>query len=386
MVDAATAPDAGDDRLRVRVTSARDGGALDRYRQAGAGLTFAPPQAPRWVEAWQGATGTDMVVAELACDRRTTMALALEIVAKGPLRVARFSGGSHANGNFPAIDPDHPPSRAALVHLTQAIARARPDIDILALERLLPALGGHANPLAALGAAPSADIALSADLSGGFDALLSRVSGKRKRKKHRSQERKFEAAGGYRLVRAQTIEEADRLLDAFFAMRAARLAETGVPNAFADNETQEAFRALFGAYCGMEEAPFVLQALEVGGRLRAVSGASRRGDTIVCEFTGFAHDELADAAPGDFLFFETIRDACEEGFAVYDFSVGDERYKREWCGIETRPFDTIVTLTAKGRLAGAAWRALSASKRRVKDSATATDAVKRLRRALGGAG
>ena len=81
-----------------------------------------------------------------------------------------------------------------------AIRTARPNIDALVLERLLPEHGGVANPLLALPHFPSPNISLAVSLEGGFDALLSRVSGKRKKKKHRSQMRKFEAAGGYRRI------------------------------------------------------------------------------------------------------------------------------------------------------------------------------------------
>src|SRR5690606_39947618 len=47
-------------------------------------------------------------------------------------------------------------------------------------------------------------------------------SAKRKRKKHRSQMRKFEAAGGFRRIIAQTPEETRRLFDAFLEMKEKR--------------------------------------------------------------------------------------------------------------------------------------------------------------------
>ncbi|TIM24992.1 MAG: GNAT family N-acetyltransferase, partial [Mesorhizobium sp.] len=75
---------------------------------------------------------------------------------------------------------------AATRSMLAAIARARPDIDLVALERLLPDLDGIANPLLSLPHFPSPNLSLAVDLAGGFDALLSRASGKRRRKRHRS--------------------------------------------------------------------------------------------------------------------------------------------------------------------------------------------------------
>src|SRR5690606_32363044 len=93
--------------------------------------------------------------------------------------------------------------------LRAALRRDRPDIDVLAMERMAPALEGRANPLSAVATGDSPDVALSVHLDGGFDALLDRSSGKRKRKKYRSQLRKFETVGGWRLVRPQTVAEVD---------------------------------------------------------------------------------------------------------------------------------------------------------------------------------
>ena len=34
--------------------------------------------------------------------------------------------------------------------------------------------------------------------------------------------------------------------------------------------------------------------------------------------------------------------AIDRGFRVFDFTIGDERYKRDWCDTEIKLYDTIV--------------------------------------------
>ena len=63
--------------------------------------------------------------------------------------------------------------------------------------------------------------------------MLGRTSGKRKRKKHRSQTRKFEAVGSFRRIKARTEAETNALLDAFFVMKEARFQKMGIANVFA---------------------------------------------------------------------------------------------------------------------------------------------------------
>lgn len=340
----------------------------------------SPSQSAAWISAWAAKVDPDLVVATLAVDGRPQLALALEVVRYGPFRVARFPGGRHANGNFPLLSISAGTTPAAIGAMVAAIAAARPDIDLLALERLANAIEGTTNPLLALPHAPSPNLALAVDLDGGFEALLGRSSGKRKRKKHRSQTRKFEAAGGFRLITAATPQDCDRLLSEFFAMKRDRFAKMGVADVFAEPSVKAFFHHLFVEALGAERPDFVLDALEVDGRLRAVTGSSRCGRRLICEFGAIREDDLAGTSPGDFLFFENIQRACNDGYSVYDFSVGDEPYKRLWCDIETRQFDALVSLTAKGRLLALALRTANRAKAWVKNNRTLWALVRKLRK------
>jgi CelD/BcsL family acetyltransferase involved in cellulose biosynthesis len=265
-----------------------------------------------------------------------------------------------------------------------AIAKARPDIDLIALERLLPDLDGVANPLASFPHFPSPNLSLAVDLAGGFDDLLSRASGKRKRKKHRSQTRKFEAVGKHRRIEARTADEVNRLLDAFFEMKEFRFRKVGIANVFGDSEVRAFFRALFAGALAEENPSFVLHGLEVADKLRAITGSSRSGKRLICEFGAIAEDGLGHTSPGDFLFFDNIQEACETGFAVYDFSVGDEPYKRLWCDIETRHFEVLIPLTLKGRPLALFLRQGARLKAFVKNSPTVWKLTKMLRRKAAG--
>ncbi|MGX9116256.1 GNAT family N-acetyltransferase [Mesorhizobium sp. BHbsci] len=366
--------------------SAADGAALAAYAEFCRSALFAPAQSPAWILNWARYAEADTVLATLNAEGRPAFSLALEVTSHGPFRVARFMGGRHANGNFAAADP-HWLTRAdgaAIRSMLGAVARARPDIDLVALERLLPDLDGVANPLASLAHFPSPNLSLAVDLAGGFDALLSRASGKRRRKRHRSQARKLEAVGSHRRIEAQTADEANRLLDAFFEMKEFRFRKMGIANVFGEPEVRAFFSALFVEALSDDKPSFVLHGLEVAGKLRAVTGSSRSGKRLICEFGAIADDDLAHASPGDFLFFDNIEEACERGFEVYDFSVGDEPYKRLWCDIETQHFEVLIPLTMKGRALVLVLRQGARLKTVVKNSPTIWKLTKMLRRKTAG--
>lgn len=346
-------------------------GLMETYARLVASAPAGPAQRPEWLAAWSRDVNPDCILAMAHKGEDLVLAVPLEIVREGPFRIARAPGGSHANGNFFAASPafDQAPDAAGRLRAAfRAVAAARPDIDLIVLERLSLRLDGADNPLAALPHADSPNVALAADLAGGFEALVDRMSGKRKRKKYRSQLRKFEAAGGYRCLRAETPEEVTRLLSALYAMKEERFRKMGIADVFGPAEIKTFFGDLFTAALKEPEPRFFLSGLEVGGKLRAVAGYSRTAGRIICDFTSFAEDELYVASPGEFLFFHDIEQACASAVRIFDFSVGDETYKRAWCEIETRQFDVLVPLTAKGHAAAAIRRTKARAKNFVKNN------------------
>jgi CelD/BcsL family acetyltransferase involved in cellulose biosynthesis len=363
--------------------SVADGVAFAAYAEFCRSALFAPAQSPTWILNWARHAEADSVLATLSAEGQPVFSLALEVTSSGPFRVARFMGGRHANGNFAAADPSWltKADGAAIRSMLAAVASARPDIDLVALERLLPDLDGIANPLASLPHFPSPNLSLAVGLAGGFDALLSRASGKRKRKKHRAQTRKFEAVGSQRRIEARTADEVNRLLDAFFEMKEFRFRKMGIANVFGEPEVRAFFRALFVEALSDDKPSFVLHGL---GKLRAVTGSSSSGKRLICEFGAIADDDLAHTSPGDFLFFDNIEEACESGFDVYDFSVGDEPYKRLWCDIETQHFEVLIPLTLKGRALALVLQQGARLKACIKNSPTIWKLTKVLRRKTAG--
>ncbi|WP_312793846.1 GNAT family N-acetyltransferase [Tianweitania sp.] len=354
--------------------------ALRRYREFTSQTTCGAAQHPDWVDAWTRTRSSEILFLSLELAGRTVLMMPLEVVRQKGCRVARAIGGNHANGNFPPILPDHAHAlnTDAVAAMLKGLHRARPDIDLVLIERQTASINGVTNPFASITNVPSANIGLALDLSCGFEAVLDRIGRKRRLKKHRSQTRKLEAAGGFRRIEAKMPDEVERLVAAFLNQKADRFQRLGIRNVFAD--MQPFLTALFNQAQTSPAPAFLLHGLEVGGTIRAVTGSSVVGDRLICEFGSIVEDELVHASPGDFLFFLNIEDAVRQGFETYDFSVGDEGYKRAWCDIEMQQFDTIAPLSLKGRVYALALQGVIGAKRRIKANDRLWALLKRLRR------
>lgn len=355
---------------------------FDTYANACRNTSFSPAQDPDWIGAWVRNVPTDALFICIDRNGSSAIALALCVEQSGPFKIARFIGGPHANGNFPPVSVSKMPDDECVAEIVRALRAERPDIDVLALERLVPEWGGVRNPLLALPHSISPNIALAADLSNGFDALVDKFSGAKRRKRHRYQTRKLQAIGALEHRRADTADEAARLMSAFVAMKRDRLKRLGVGNMFADEPIQRFFEDLFGRAADSAPPKYFIEALLVGGTPRAITGSSRSGKRIICDFAAVLDDELAPHSPGDYLFYLSLEAASRDRMTVYDFSVGDEPYKRSWCDIETQQWDVWAPLTARGRMLARLLAAKSRLKALIKRSPLLWRTLKSIRSRL----
>jgi CelD/BcsL family acetyltransferase involved in cellulose biosynthesis len=76
--------------------------------------------------------------------------------------------------------------------------------------------------------------------------------------------------------------------------------------------------------------------------------------------------------------------AIEHGFKIFDFTIGDERYKRDWCDTELKLFDFIAAVNWRGQLVAAPMLAKQKLKRFIKQTPILWSAVSGLREFAGG--
>jgi CelD/BcsL family acetyltransferase involved in cellulose biosynthesis len=63
---------------------------------------------------------------------------------------------------------------------------------------------------------------------------------------------------------------------------------------------------------------------------------------------------------------ELIKQAIEQGVTVFDFTIGDEPYKLEWCNVSIKLYDHLASALPIGWPAAVALRGALWAKRRIK--------------------
>jgi CelD/BcsL family acetyltransferase involved in cellulose biosynthesis len=329
-------------------------------------------QGYEWCRSWVRAYKRPLAILKGSTHGKVAFILPVEIDSSHGVRIARFIGADHSNINtglfsehFLEAFEDLDPPRFAEI-LKQAL---QGKADLLLLQNIPLEWRGRRNPLGLLPMVQNQNHAYQLPLLDNFEATLKQVNAKSRRKKFRVQSKRLEAVGGFDYVDGGTSGEQHALLDLFFKQKAERFRTLGLPDVFADAETKAFLHGLIdirdGGDYGLEMHALRLKG-ELAGKIAAVSGISRKGDHIICQFGAIDESLVPDSSPGEFLYWQMISGLQGKGVSLFDFGLGDQTYKRSWAPVETSHYDAVLPLSLKGSIAGAAHRAITRSKAFIK--------------------
>lgn len=353
------------------------GAAEETWRKLERQACATPYQGFAFAEAWFATLGAaqgakPLVIAAL--DNRGSPLALLPFcrTAYGPLQVAAFLGGKHANYNLGLFRPGADWNRHAVEALLSGAARAAsPRVDLYRLLNQPVAWRAVANPLALLPHKPSPSFGRKSELPASFEAWFAVHYSNDSRKKLRKKAKRLSETGELRHQLAFDRPTAERFLAAFLEQKRERFRRLGRSTANAyQSEEAEAFLARLATE-GLRDGatPLELHALTLGERVIATFGALPGGDRLSGLIVGFdGAEEIARNSPGELLVLEVVRSAVERGFRAFDLGVGESRYKDECCEIAEPLFDTIFASSPLGRVAAPIFSARQALKARIKRS------------------
>jgi len=347
-----------------------------------------PYQSAEWLEAWVDTLGRDLKVAPLIAvgrlEGRAVVLLPLGLETSAGFTTLSFLGHQHGNQNTGIWDPDF--YRAATPGQIAAFLRAlcdRSGADLLKLENVPHSWLGRDHPLVLEGATLSPSPVFARSLGTDFDTLFKEGHSKSARKNLLRKERHLQAAGDYRVARAEGTEERGRAMTAFLEQRALRALEAGIPNVF---DTPSA-RTFLARMLGLDHEtaagrkPLMdLWYLETGGAIRATCLCIDQGGTRYAYTNSVAHDDMLANSPGLVLIKEIVAQACAEpGLDRLDLGLGEERYKTAWADpVALR--DSLLAATFRGGVKLQADKARIQAKAAIRNSALLWPLVRRLRK------
>ncbi len=331
-----------------------------------------------WLATWQRHIGTrsgtlPAVILGRDADGETLFILPLAIEARGLVRRLCWLGSDLCDYNAPLLG-----RRFSQRLGSDRFVRLWPDIidllqneprfsfDVVDLQKMPETIGGQRNPFLDLQTLANPSGAYVATLGRNWEEFYAAKRSSSTRKRERRQLKHLAEHGEIRFVDVDDRKDIARTLDTLIGQKTSAFARMGVENIFARPGYREFFLDV-ATDPGTRELIHVSR-LEVGDRTAAANLGLRFRACYYLILSSYHDGELARLGPGRAHLHELLRHAIDRGFQRFDFTIGDEPYKRDWSDIELRLHDHLAAVTIQGWLVMAMMTAFRRAKRFIKQT------------------
>lgn len=381
---------AADAAIEIEVCG--DLGAIEReWKDFASRADCTAFQAIEWLTKWQqhiGALRGTMPAIVLGRDaqRRLLFILPLAIEPRGPVRRLTWLGSDLCDYNAPLLRPGFSDGLgtdgfAPLWNRITDLLRASPRLrfDVVDLPKMPEAVGTQNNPFLDLPTLANPSGAYVAILGSDWESFYAAKRSGPTRKKERKQLKHLSEHGEIRFVDVQDRAEVARTLDTLIGQKEHAFARMGVDSMFA----RPGYRAFYRDVATDRDLIHVSR-LDVGSVTAAANMGLRFRACYYLVLSSYHDGDLARFGPGRAHLHELLRYAIDCGYQRFDFTIGDEPYKRDWSDIELKLHDHLAAVTLRGRLVVAVTAALRRAKRHIKQTPALWHAFSKAR-ALAGA-
>jgi CelD/BcsL family acetyltransferase involved in cellulose biosynthesis len=361
-----------------------------RALEATADLT--PFQTFGWLAAWQrhmGArAGVQPAIVVGKRDRDVVCLFPFAVTPHGFARRLTFLGQDLCDYNAPLLAPDFAAQAGTqdflelwrhihrLIQSTPALSH-----DLVVFTKMPGMIGSQRNPMMALGVQIHPSGAYETNLGTDWEQYYTGKRSSATRRRDRTKLKKLGEAGDVRFVDPQTDADVLASLDTLAAQKSRQFEKMGVPDLFKQPGYIEFLRELASAPAAQRIAH--ISRLDVGSTWAALNLGLVHRDCyyhVLASYTDEA--EVARFGPGAAHLRELLKYAISRGLARFDFTVGDEPYKRDWNDTEQQLHDYSAAVTIRGWPSAFIARSWRGMKRTIKHTAPLWNAVVKLRSAI----
>ncbi len=343
-----------------------------------------------WLACWQRhigareATKPAIVVGREA--GHILFILPLAVHASRFVRELIWLGSDLCDYNAPLIAAGFSARVADFVPLWDAIVaelrnHPRLSCDLINLTKMPKTIGAQANPMLQLPVTTNPSGAYLTHLTGDWETFYVAKRSSATRRRDRTKRKRLGELGEVKLVNPASNEEIVGALGTLMAQKGRAFARMGVSNLFARPGHAEFYRALV---TDPATRPLThVSRLDVGATAAAVNLGLTYRDCYYHLLASYDEGEVSRFGPGAAHLHDLMRLAIERGFKLFDFTIGDERYKRDWCDSELKLYDYVAATTWRGTLAVTPVRTAKGLKRWIKQTPVLWSAATKVRAFLG---
>jgi CelD/BcsL family acetyltransferase involved in cellulose biosynthesis len=343
-----------------------------------------------WVSAWQrhvgernGVKPAIVTVRDGGGDLLMILPLAIE---SGAVRRLTWLASDLCDYNTPLLAPDFSRliGEARFAELWRDILerlRSHPDYryDLIQLEKMPEQVGAQRNPMLGFEVVLNPSNAYATELGKNWEQFYAAKRSSSTRRRDRTKRNKLAQFGEVSFVNPERPEDVAASFEILMQQKTGQFARMGVPNIFSHPGYPEFYRDVAARRPDMVH----ISRLDVGAAAAALNyGLVFRG-RYYHVLASYTDHEMSKFGPGAAHLHELMSYAIGKGCTVFDFTIGDERYKRDWCESDIKLYDYVAMATARGAVVAGPLLAMRAAKRWIKQTPAVWNAVTKVRAMFG---
>jgi CelD/BcsL family acetyltransferase involved in cellulose biosynthesis len=238
-------------------------------------------------------------------------------------------------GQFPAL-------WNGIVDAVQAVAT----FDVLTLRKMPERIGPLANPVFGLRVLPATYSAHAATLGNNWEEFYTAKVSTQRRATDRRKFKRLSEIGAIRLVELRDPGEIADAIELMIRQKRRNNARVGAADIFGQPGYRE-FCLAVATDPGLNAIAHVSR-LDVADQVAAIGlGLQFRGRYHFWIFS-YEDNDNAKYSPGRLHLQALMRGAIDRRMGIFDFTIGDEPYKFDWCDIKMKMIDGVKAVTLPG--------------------------------------
>ena len=311
-----------------------------------------------WLEHWQQTVGSKSIYASpfivVFLDSSDQVRLIFPFIIRRNfgVRILEFMGGSQSDYNGPIIHSDWILNICEIHLAWRRVLSIAPKHDIRHFHKLPDKWTVEHNPMLYIWPSVFQDKAYQTLLPSTYKEFQQILRPKLKSDERRQRKRLLEIGClRFKILLREYLDcysSWDSIIDVMIKQKSERLRSVGLPNMFADSMTRKFYANLQGSATDVLNVHFSI--LDLDGRIMATHWGAVYRSRFYYLMPTFASSDWGKYSPGRLLLTDLMKWSIENGVRVFDFTIGSEEYKNDWCNTEISLFEHLKSLTPLGRL------------------------------------
>lgn len=315
---------------------------------------WSPFQSFYWLSHWYSTVGQPLLKIKPQVVVISSMDIVIGLFPLGvrinkSVKILEWLGGIHADFMGPILHKDFRNDQDGFMKIWTEVQKKLRAFDFVHLKRQPEKISGNKNPFVLFFPVKHFENAFQANLIENWEHFYKKKVKKKIQMDSRRQRIRIAEQGNLTFKIPDSEKDCINLIQKMIAFKRMRYQLTGVADLLASQKNQDFYLKLPGALL-KGTVKLHCAGLFVDNEIIAAHVGAIMNNTFYYLMPANDSEKWKRYSPGRLLLENLIEWSYQTGLAIFDFTIGDEEYKKNWCDEERPLYEYMYALNLKGKI------------------------------------